>query len=82
LAKDKPSTNVTEAHKEVFSLLKDPAQNANFALMSCFVNGVPSCAIAYVAHLENGFTEIAPYFVAITPDMNVVDHHDDPPIER
>lgn len=40
------STNITEAHKRAFDLLTTHGSNA---LVSCFVNGQPACAICSVA---------------------------------
>lgn len=77
-SKDKKSkTNITEQHKQVFDMIQ--MRTASFALMSCFVNGEPSCAICSVREEANGQFTIAPFFVAVTKGMKIEDHEGDAP---
>lgn len=71
---NKTSTNITEEHKKVFDMIQTRA--APFVLMSCFVNGQPSCAISLIAGEDDGAHKIYPFFVALTKDMKLTDHDD------
>jgi len=68
-------TNISAQHREVFDALRNP-QFANFALVSCYVNGEPAAAIAAVCPSPNepDMTLIAPLFVSVTDAMKLTDH--------
>lgn len=66
------TTNITPAHKDAFQALVSGRYD-NFALFSCFVNGVPaSCIVAVKAQGDEVL--ITPLFVSVTPDMVLTDH--------
>lgn len=66
------TTNITPAHKDAFQALVSGRYD-NFALFSCFVNGVPaSCIVAVTAQGDEVL--ITPLFVSVTPDMVLTDH--------
>lgn len=65
-------TNITKEHREVFNALLS-GKFDNFALFSCFVNGIPSSAIVTVNKDGDEYT-VVPLFVAITDDMVLTDH--------
>lgn len=74
MGNDNEKTNITEDHKDAFRALRNP-EFVNFCLVSCFVNGEPTSAIAAVTHDENdGLYQVTPLFVAVTPDMKIEDH--------
>lgn len=75
--KKKASTNITPEHQMVFDMLR--SQDPGFALMSCFVNGEPTSAICHMSRLPGGAIRAAPFFVAVTPGMKVLDHAGDAP---
>lgn len=66
------ATNITEAHRDAFNALIS-GEFCNFALVSCFVNGAPTSAIAAVSEHE-GMYALAPLFVAVTEQMVLTDH--------
>lgn len=66
-------TNIIETHKKAFEALN--SGDPNFALISCFFNGEPTAAIAYVKEGEqNNEFEIFPLFIAVTDKMKLTDH--------
>lgn len=69
-------TNITIEHKRLFAALG--SGDPGFALMSCYVNGVPAAAICTVhranAHAEEADYILTPVFVSATPDMVLTDH--------
>lgn len=65
-------TNITLAHREAFDALTSGA-HANFALFSCFLDGVPTAAIVTVG-TDGPEYQLTPLFVAVTPDMRLTDH--------
>jgi hypothetical protein len=66
------TTNITQAHREVFEALRDGAVS-NFALFSCFVNGEPAAAIVAV-NWDGEDYALTPLFVSVTDAMHVTDH--------
>jgi hypothetical protein len=66
------STNITADQRAVFKSLTS-GQHDNFALFSCFVNGVPATAIVTVQWDGDEFA-VAPLFVSLTSDMVLTDH--------
>ena len=70
------STNITADQRAVFNALTSGKYD-NFALFSCFVNGVPATAIVTVQWDGDEFA-VAPLFVSLTPDMLLTDHDDVP----
>lgn len=65
-------TNITEDHIEAFEAVRDP-DYSNIGLVSCFLNGTPTVAIA-VFNDDGETIKITPMFVAVTPDMVLTDH--------
>ena len=68
-----PDTNITPEVKAMFEALIS-GEYGNFALVSCFVNGEPTAAIATINESGEGGMDIQPLFVAVTPSMKVEDH--------
>ena len=74
-----PDTNITEEHRRAFTALTSRRFH-NFCLVSCFVDGEPTAAIAAVnagpAAEEGGEPEylISPLFVCPTAAMTLTDH--------
>ncbi len=74
-----PDTNITEEHRRAFTALTS-GRFHNFCLVSCFVDGEPTAAIAAVnagpAAEEGGEPEylISPLFVCPTGAMTLTDH--------
>lgn len=66
------STDIRFEHRSAFNALLSGAF-ANFALVSCFVNGEPASAIAVVEETD-GEVIIRPLFVSITDEMKLADH--------
>lgn len=73
-----PTTNITEGMSVTFDAIRLAAPE-QVALFSCFVDGKPSAAIAFVDHLGNGEVNIQPLFVWITDDMVITDHDGNEP---
>lgn len=74
--KKQAKTNITAYHKAAFEALIS-GEYDNFCVVSCFVNGEPTSAIATVNTVTdaNGtYLQIEPVFVAITPAMVLTDH--------
>lgn len=65
-------TNITLAYKRAFAALTS-GEYDNFALMSCFVDEQPACAICFVQERPHN-TTLWPLFVSITPTMKITDH--------
>ncbi len=74
-----PDTNITEDHRRAFAALTS-GRFPNFCLVSCFVAGEPTAAIATVnagpAAEEGGEPEylISPLFLCPTAAMTLTDH--------
>ena len=75
-----PDTNITAEHRRAFEALTS-GRFDNFCLVSCFVDGQATAAIAAVtvsppAHDGGGDPEylISPLFVCPTPAMTLTDH--------
>ena len=74
-----PETNITEEHRRAFEALTS-GRFDNFCLVSCFVDGEATAAIAAVtvdhATEEGGEPEypISPLFVCPTATMTLTDH--------
>ncbi len=74
-----PDTNITEEHRRAFTALTS-GRFHNFCLISCFVDGEPTAAIATVnispPAEEGGEREylISPLFVCPTAAMTLTDH--------
>ena len=66
-------TNITLEHREAFNALLS-GQYANFALLSCFVNGKPAAAIVSLAPDDEDGYLITPMFVSVTETMILTDH--------
>jgi hypothetical protein len=66
------TTNITSAHRAAFQAVRDGSY-ANFALLSCFVNGEPTAAIVAINRAGNEYT-IEPLFVSVTGSMVLTDH--------
>jgi hypothetical protein len=64
-------TNITPSHRDTFEALTS-GRYANFALLSCFVNGEPAAAIVAVTH-EDEDVLLTPLFVSVTPGMALTD---------
>ena len=73
------TTNITADHCAAFDALTS-GDYANFALVSCFVNGEPAAAIAAV-NRDGDNVVITPLFVSITPSIMLTDHHGQPASE-
>ena len=73
------STNIRPDHGSAFAALTS-GDYRNFALFSCFVNGVPASAIVAITPPadEQGGYLITPLFVTVTPDMVLTDHDGTP----
>lgn len=70
------ATNITDAQRSAFEALASGAF-ANFAFLSCFVNGEPASAIVAVNKDGEDIT-ITPLFVSVTPGMILKDHDGTP----
>ena len=73
-----PDTNITPDHRRAFEALTS-GRFQNFCLVSCFVNGEPTAAIAAVnisPGQDGGAPEflISPLFVCPTKAMTLSDH--------
>jgi len=74
-----PDTNITEDHRRAFEALTS-GRFDNFCLVSCFVDGEATAAIAAVTvsppAQDGGESEylISPLFVCPTPAMTLTDH--------
>ena len=74
-----PATNITADHRRAFEALTS-GQFQNFCLVSCFVDGEPTAAIATVnvslPAEEGGEPDylISPLFVCPTDVMTLTDH--------
>jgi len=74
-----PDTNITEDHRRAFEALTS-GRFDNFCLVSCFVDGEPTSAIAAVnlspPAEDGGEPEILirPLFIWPTAAMNLTDH--------
>ncbi len=74
-----PDTNITEEHRRAFTALTS-GRFHNFCLVSCFVDGEPTAAIATVnispPAEEGGEPDylIRPLFVCPTAAMTLTDH--------
>jgi len=74
-----PDTNITEEHRRAFTALTS-GRFHNFCLVSCFVDGEPTAAIATVnisPPAEEGVEPdylISPLFVCPTAAMTLTDH--------
>ena len=66
------STNITKAHQDVFEAIAS-GDYANFALVSCFLNGEPVATIAAVNRDGEQYA-MTPLFVSVTPGMVLTDH--------
>jgi len=66
------TTNITAEHRAAFEALVS-GDFRNFALFSCFVDGIPAAAIVAV-NRDGGDYTISPLFVALTPGMVLTDH--------
>lgn len=65
-------TNITPEHRSAFEALTS-GDYSNFALFSCFADGVPAAAICAVNRDGEDFT-IRPLFVSVTNSMQLTDH--------
>ncbi len=74
-----PDTNISEKHHRAFEALTS-GRFDNFCLVSCFVDGEPTAAIAAVTvnpPAQDGTDPeylISPLFVCPTPAMTLTDH--------
>ena len=74
-----PATNITEEHRRAFDALTS-GRFDNFCLVSCFVDGEATAAIATVTvsppAQDGGESEylISPLFISPTPAMTLTDH--------
>ena len=73
-----PDTNITEEHRRAFEALTS-GRFDNFCLVSCFVDGEPTAAIATVnisPDQDGGEPEylISPLFIFPTGAMTLTDH--------
>ena len=66
------STNITPEHRAAFEALTS-GDFGNFALFSCFVNGVPAAAIVAVNRDGDEYL-ITPLFVSVTESLDLTDH--------
>ena len=73
------TTNITADHRAAFEALTS-GDYANFALVSCFVNGEPGAAIVAVNRSGDGYA-ITPLFVSVTPSLTLTDHDGQPASE-
>jgi len=73
------TTNIRQWHKDVLDMIQT---GGPVALVSCFVDGEPTAAIAVMEHLEDGSWEVRPQFVGITPKMRLTDHDGVAPADR
>ena len=73
------STHITEQHRHAFEALTSGRYD-NFALFSCFIDGVPGAAIVAVEPHRSaeegaeGEYAVQPLFVSVTPAMTITDH--------
>lgn len=65
-------TNITPEHRSAFEALTS-GDYSNFALFSCFADGVPAAAICAVNRDGEDFS-IRPLFVSVTNSMRLSDH--------
>lgn len=72
------STHITNEHKRAFEALRN-GNITNFALYSCTVGGEPTAAIVSVNEINGEFL-ITPLFVAVTPNMILLNHDGDAPV--
>ncbi len=70
------ATNITSDHRAAFEALTS-GDSANFALLSCFVNGEPAAAIVAVNQDGDGYF-IKPLFVSLTQSLTLTDHDGKP----
>ena len=68
---NQPAT-IRSHHRSAFNALLS-GQFANFALVSCYVDGEPACAIALIEQQDEE-VQIKPLFVSITDAMTIADH--------
>ena len=74
-----PDTNITEEHRRAFTALTS-GRFDNFCLVSCFVDGEPTAAIATVnagPPAEDGGEPgylVSPLFICPTAAMTLTDH--------
>ncbi len=73
-----PDTNITPDHRRAFEALTS-GRFQNFCLVSCFIDGEPTAAIAAVnvSPAEDGSEPnylISPLFVCPTAAMTLTDH--------
>jgi hypothetical protein len=66
------TTNIMPNHREAFEALTS-GEYGNFALFSCFVNGVPAVAIVAVNRDAEEYL-FTPLFVSVTDAMLITDH--------
>ena len=71
MSDDNKATNIKEWHKATLDMIQ---QGGPVALVSCFVNGEPTAAIAVMTQHKDESWTIQPRFVAITPEMKLTDH--------
>lgn len=68
------ATNITDEHKRAFDWILHAVECPHtIALFSCFVDGKPTAAICAVS-IDEPDIIIQPLFIAVTPDMVLVDH--------
>jgi hypothetical protein len=68
------TTNITPELEADFEALTS-GEYSNFALVSCFVDGTPTVAIAIVEKdKKTKQFDVTPLFVSITPNMVLTDH--------
>jgi hypothetical protein len=68
------TTNITPELEADFEALTS-GEYSNFALVSCFVDGTPTVAIAIVEKdKKTKQFDVTPLFVSITPNMILTDH--------
>lgn len=68
---DDKATNIKRWHTATLDMIQ---QKGPIALVSCFVNGEPTAAIAVLTQNEDESWEIEPRFVGVTPGMELTDH--------
>ena len=71
MSDDNKATNIKEWHKQTLDMIQ---QGGPVALVSCFVNGEPTAAIAVVTQNPDSTWTINPRFVAVTSNMVLTDH--------
>ena len=65
-------TNITAEHRAAFEALTS-GEYDNFALFSCFVDGMPATAIVAVGRDGDDYV-FTPLFVSVTETMTLTDH--------